>query len=64
MLGKTFEKVIFNRLYSFFLDGRQFNPNQSGFHPADSSVNHLLAITHETFEAFGCNPSLEVRSVI
>ena len=33
------------------------NPNQSGFCPGDS------CITHEIFEAFDCNPSLEVRSV-
>ena len=26
-------------------------------------MNQLLAITHEIFEAFDCNPSLEVRSV-
>ena len=39
------------------------NPNQSGFCPSDSCVNQLIAITHEIFEAFNCNPSLEVRSV-
>ena len=38
------------------------NPNQSGFHPSESCVNQLLAITHEIFEAFDCNPPLEVRS--
>ena len=39
------------------------NPNQSGFRPSDSCINQLLAITHEIFEAFDCNPALEVRSV-
>ena len=39
------------------------NSNQSGFHPSDSCINQLLAITHEIFEACDCNPSLEVRSV-
>ena len=39
------------------------NPNQSGFRPSDSCVNQLIAITHEIFEAFDCNPSPEVRSV-
>ena len=39
------------------------NPNQSGFCPSDSCVNQLLAITHEIFEVFYCNPPLEVRSV-
>ena len=39
------------------------NPNQSGFRPSDSCVNQLLAITHEIFEAFDCNPPPEVKSV-
>ena len=39
------------------------NPNQSGFRPSDSCINQPLAITHEIFEAFDCNPALEVISV-
>ena len=39
------------------------NPNQSGFHPPDSCINQLVAITHEIIEVFDCNPTLEVRSV-
>ena len=39
------------------------NPNQSGFRPSDSCINQLIAITHEIFEAFDCNSTLEVRSV-
>ena len=39
------------------------NPIQSGFRLSDSCINQLLAITHEIFEAFDCNPPLEVRSV-
>ena len=39
------------------------NPNQSGFRPSDFCVNQLLAITHQIFETFDCNPPLEVRSV-
>ena len=45
------------------LEERLLNPNQSGFRPSDSCINQLLAITHEIFEAFDCNPTLEVRSV-
>ena len=39
------------------------NPNQSGFLPSDFYINQLLTITHEIFEVFDYNPSLEVRSV-
>ena len=63
IFGKIFEKIIFNRMYNFLLNENLLNPNQSGFHPSDSCINQLIAITHEIFEAFDCNPPLEVRSV-
>ena len=58
-----FEKIIFNRIYNFISEENLLNHNQSGFRPSDSCVNQLLSITHKTFEAFDCNPTLEVRSV-
>ena len=58
-----YSKNYFNRIYNFLLEEDQLNPNQSGFRPSDSCMNQLLAITHEIFEAFDCNPPLEVRSV-
>ena len=63
MLGKIFEKIIFNRLYKFFLDKKLLNPNQSGFCPTEPRINQLLAVTHEIFKGFDCNPSLKVSSV-
>ena len=63
IFGKIFEKTIFNKIYHFLLEERLLNPNQSGFRQSDSCINQLLAITHEIFEAFDCNPTLEVRSV-
>ena len=63
MFGKIFGKIIFNRIYVFLLKEELSNPNQSGFRPSDSCINQLIAITHEIFEAFDCNPTLEVRSV-
>ena len=50
-------------MYNFLLNERLLNLNRSGFQSSDSCVNLLLAITHEIFEAFDCNPPLEVRSV-
>ena len=63
VFGKIFEKVIFNQIYSFLLEEKLLNQNQSGFRPSDSCINQLLAITHDIFEAFDVNSSLEVRSV-
>ena len=62
VFGKTFEKLVFNEIYSFLDREKLLNTNQSGFQPFDSCVNQLLTITHEIFSAFDCNPSLEVRS--
>ena len=63
IFGKIFEKIIFNRIYVFLLKEELLNPIQSGFRPSDSCINQLIAITHEIFEAFDCNLTLEVRSV-
>ena len=63
IFGKIFEKFVFNRIYNYLLNERLLNTNQSGFCPSDSCINQLLPITHEIFESFDCNPSLEVRSV-
>ena len=63
IFGKIFEKIIFNRIYNFLSEENLLNNNQSGFRPSDSCVNQLLSITHEIFEAFDCNRTLEVRSV-
>ena len=63
IFGKIFEKIIFNRIYNFLSEKNLLNHNQSSFRPSDSCVNQLLSITHEIFQAFDCNPTLEVRSV-
>ena len=56
-------KTIFNRIYKFLLEEDLLNPNLSAFRASDSCIIQLLAITREIFEAFDCNPPLEVRSV-
>ena len=63
IFGKIFEKILFNRFYDFLLKEKLLNPNQSSFCPSDSCIYQLLAMLHKIFEAFDCNPPLEVRSV-
>ena len=60
---KIFEKIIFNSLLKYLDDNNLLNGNQSGFRPGDSCVHQLLSITHEIYNAFDTNPSLEVRGV-
>ena len=62
-LEKFLKKIIVNRIYNLHLEERLLNPDQLGFRLSDSCVDQLIAITYEIFEAFDCNPRLEVRSV-
>ena len=50
--GKIFEKLIFDKMYSFFNSNNLITEHQSGFRPGDSSINQLLSITHEIFSSF------------
>ena len=63
IFGKILEKLIYDSLYSHLVSSELLNPNQSGFRPGDSTVNQLISMTHTIFEAFDCNPPLDVRSV-
>ena len=48
-------------MYSFFKTNKLINKNQSGFIPGDSTINQLLSITTEIYEAF--ENYAEVRAV-
>ena len=63
IFGKMLEKLVYDSLYSHLISFDLLNPNQSGFHPGDSTINQLIAITHTIFQAFDCSPPLDVRSV-
>ena len=61
--GKIFEKLIFNKLYSYLSSNSLITKNQSGFVPGDSCTNQLLFLINEIHEAFENQSSLEVRAV-
>ena len=63
IFGKILEKLIYDSLHSHLVSAELLNPNQSGFRPGDSTVKQLISIVHTIFEAFDCNPPLDVRSV-
>ena len=58
--GKILERLMFNRMFNFFIENKSISSNQSGFKPGDSCINQLLFITHEIYESF--DVGLEVRS--
>ena len=61
ILGKNFERVIFNSIFEDVEENNLLCPNQSGFRPSDSSEYQLLSILHEIYKSFDCNPSKDVR---
>ena len=63
IFGKIFEKVIYNSLFHYLKSNDILNTCQSGFLPGDSCISQLLCITHDIYNAFDGNPSLEVRGV-
>ena len=50
--SKVFEKIIFDDLYKFLNENNLISSLQSGFRPGDSTINQLLSITTEIYEAF------------
>ena len=46
---KTFKRLIFNEIFTYFFSNKLISKNQSGFQPGDSCINQLLPITHESF---------------
>ena len=48
-------------MFKFFIENDLISPNQSGFKPGDSCINHLLSITHDIYKSF--DSGYEVRGV-
>ena len=63
ILGKMFEKVLFDSLYDYFTNNNLLTPCQYGFIKRDSCVNQLLAITHEIRKNLNANPSTDTIGV-
>ena len=59
--GKIFERLLYDRMFEFFIANNLISKNQSGFRPGDSCINQLLSITHEIYQSFDDN--LEVRAI-
>ena len=63
ILGKIFEKCIFDNLYSYFEVNNLLSEYQSGFRKGDSCTAQLLAIVEDIFKNFDANPSIDTRGV-
>ena len=61
ILGKSFERIIYNTIFEHLTTNELISDNQSGFKPGDSCVNQLLSINHEIY--LSLDNGLEVRGV-
>ena len=59
--SKVLERIIYNIMFTYFIENNLISENQSGCKPGDFCVIRLLAITHEIFSRFDDN--YEVRGV-
>ena len=59
--SKVLERIIYNPMFTCFIENNLISENQSGFKSGDSCVNQLLTITHEIFSSFDDN--YEARGV-
>ena len=59
--GKIHERLLFNKMFKFFIENKLISSNQSSFKKSDSCFNYLLSITLEIYKSF--DAGLEVRSV-
>ena len=59
--SKIFERLLYNKMFGFFLDKGLISANQSAFKPGDSYINQILSITDNIYKLFG--DALEVFSL-
>ena len=50
-LSKTMEKLIFRHLYEYFSTNGLLTWRNSGFKPSDSTINQLIFLVHQIYEA-------------
>ena len=62
--GKVFERLLYNKMFSFFSENDLISPKQSGFRPGDSCTNQLLSIAHDILSAFDDGHEVRVSFLI
>ena len=58
---KIFGRLLYNEMFSFFIENGSISQNQSIVKPGDSLINQLLSITQEIYKSF--DDGWEVRGV-
>ena len=50
--GQILERLLFNKMFNFFIENKLISSNQSSFKPVDFCINQLLSITHLILKSF------------
>ena len=58
---KILERIIFDKMFQFFIKNKLMATNQSGFKPRGPCNKQLLSITHDIYKSF--DQECEVRGV-
>ena len=61
IFGKIFERLIYNEMYSCFIENDLMSSNQLSFKQGDSCINQVLSITHDIYQSL--DQGYEVRGV-
>ena len=61
LCGQSFEKLIYDNLYSYIYTNKFISDKQSGYIKGDSTIKQLLSITNKIHKAF--DDDKEVRAV-
>ena len=48
---KIFERLLYNRLYEYFIENELISSSQPGFKPVDLCINQLSSITHDLLKS-------------
>ena len=59
--GKIFERLLYERMFDFFIENNLISKHQSGFRPGDSCINQRLSIALEIYRSV--DDSLDVSTV-
>ena len=62
--GKKFERLIFNKMFKFFVDNDLTSPYQSRFKRGDSGIDQVFSVTHVSIHLLTIDLKLKASLLI
>ena len=60
IIGKVFEKCVHKKIHNYIIENKRLSPHQSGFLRGDSTINQLLYLTNEFYNALDQGKEIRV----